>query len=146
MTRPFAFGEEVANQVRNVPDIAERIRMKNELIRDRFEVDVGAAGWHRLRRGDVFVPTQGRRSVVVGSVLWSSDDLAILATLASTLQRGDTDIHIFNLDDVRSEDDLSRFMPGVPLPTKTPVVAEYVGSALQRFADGAAAVATLLDN
>jgi hypothetical protein len=146
MTRLFAFSDEVANQVRNVPEMAERIRIRNEMIRDRFEVDVGAAGWHRLRNGDVFVPPQGRRSVVVGIVLWSSDDLAILAILASTPQPGATDIHIFNLDDVQSEDDLSRFMPGVPLPTKTPVVAEYVGSVLERFADGAAAVATLLDN
>jgi len=146
MTRLFAFSDEVANQVRDVPEMAERIRIRNEMIRDRFEVDVRAAGWHRLRNGDVFVPPQGRRSVVVGSVLWNSDDLAILAILASTTQRGATDIHIFNLDDVQSEDDLSRFMPGVPLPTKTPVVAEYAGSVLERFADGAATVAILLDN
>ena len=145
MTRLFAFSDEVTAQVRSVPEIAERIRIRNELIRDRFERDVGAAGWHRLRPGDVFVPMQGRRSIVVGSVLWSRDDLDILAKLASKDARDDTDIHIFNLDDVQSEDDLKRFMPRVPLPTKTPVVAEYVGSALQRFADGPA-VATLLDN
>jgi hypothetical protein len=144
MTRLFAFSDEVTGQVRDVPEIAERIRRRNELIRDRFERDVSAAGWHRLRTGDVFVPMQGRRSVVVGSAVWSHDDLDILAKLASKDARSDTDIHIFNLDDVQSEDDLERFMPGVPLPTKTPVVAEYVGTALQRFADGPA-VATLLD-
>jgi hypothetical protein len=145
MTRLFAFNDEVAAEVRNVPEITERSRMRNELIRDRFEKDITAAGWHRLRKGDVFVPIQGKRSVVVGSVVWSMDDLDILAKLASKQARADTDIHIFNLDDVQSEDDLRRFMPGVPLPTKTPVVAEYVGGALQRFADGPV-VATLLDS
>lgn len=93
----------------------------------------------------MFVPIEGRRSVVVGSVVWSRDDLDILAKLASKDARDDTDIHIFNLDEVQSENDLKRFMPGVPLPTKTPVAAEYVGTALQRFADGPA-VATLLDH
>src|SRR4051794_39480545 len=99
MKQPFAFSDEVSRQVRDVPDIEERIRLKNELVRDRFERDVGAAGWHRLSKGDVFVPMQGRRSVVVGSVVWSLDDLDILAKLASKHAGDDTDIHIFNLDD-----------------------------------------------
>jgi hypothetical protein len=141
----FAFSDEVADQVRRIPEIPERIRMRNELTRDRFEIDVIAAGWHRLRKGDVFVPRQDRRSLVVGSVLWSRDDLNILANLASAHPRVNADIHIFNLDDVRSEEDLRRFMPGIPLPAKTPVVAEYVRGALQRFAEGTA-VTTLLNN
>jgi hypothetical protein len=141
----FAFSDEVAAQVRLNPEIPERIRLRNELIRDRFEKDVIAAGWHRLRKGDVFVPRQDRHSLVVGSVLWSRDDLNILATLASKHPRSNADIHIFNLDDVRSQDDLRRFMPGVPLPAKTSVVAEYVHGVLQRFAEGAA-VTTFLNN
>ena len=109
-----------------------------------FERDVRTAGWNRLSTDDVFAPMPGRRSVVVGSVIWSLYDLDFLAQLASKRARSDTDIHIFSLDDVRSEDDLRRFMPGVRLPTKTPIVAEYVGSALQRCEEGPG-VATLLD-
>jgi hypothetical protein len=143
MTRLFAFTDEVAEQVRTVPEVEERIQIRNELMRDRFERDLLVAGWHRLTKGDVFTPLQGRRSLVVGSVLWSRDDLDILASLAAAPLREDTDVYIFILDDVQSEDDLSRFMPGVPLPTKTPVAAKYKGSELQRFADGTAVTALL---
>jgi hypothetical protein len=133
MRRLFTFREAVAERLRGVVPVEERIRSRNELLRDLFEKDVCAAGWQRLRPGERFLPVEGRRSVVVGSVVWSDKDLEILAKLAEEA-RDDTDIYIFNLDDVHSEDDLRSFMPGASLPTTTPVVAEYLEGALRRYA------------
>jgi hypothetical protein len=138
MTAPFLFSDEVASEVSDIASVPDRLRRKNELLRERFEADVVKVQWHRVRKGDVFVPPSSKRAIVVGSVTWNRDDLATLAKLASSDQRG-TEIYVFNLDDVQSEDDLKRFMPGVPLPTKTPVIAEYIGGSLTKWAIGSAA-------
>jgi hypothetical protein len=68
-----------------------------------------------------------------------------IASRGRRWNRGDDfDIYVFNLDDIHSDDDLKRFMPGVPLPTKTPVLAVYVEGAVQRWGDGSAATELIL--
>jgi hypothetical protein len=45
----FAFCPELEERIRIIADVEERIRVRNEWVRCRFEEDVVAAGWQLLR-------------------------------------------------------------------------------------------------
>lgn len=130
----FDFYPEREERIRSIADVEERIRVRNEWVRRRFEEDIAAAGWKLLRLNAIFTPAPGERSIVVGVVLWSSDDLSVLGHLVTHRPIGE--VYVFNLDDVNSPEQLEAFAPGVPLPTKTPIVAIYEGGALASWGAG----------
>ena len=138
MTKLFGYTVEVRNETASVVNAADRIQARNRLLAKRFDEDVVAAGWRRLRKGDTFMPPG--HALVVGAVTWSTGDLPVLADLAIRSLSLNLDVYVFNLDDVHSAEDLEKFMPGVPLPTTTPVIAEYHGSGLLRSAQGVSAI------
>lgn len=139
MTKPFAFADDVKEQTKNILPARDRIRSRNELTRRFFESEIVRLGWRRLHKNEVFQPRTSCRAVVIGTVPWNREDLDFLGDLAERAAPDSIEIYVFDLDDVRSEQDLTRFAPNLPLPTKTPVVAEYAGGRLQRWAEGAAA-------
>ena len=104
---------------------------------DYFDADVRRAGWHRLHKGDVFSPPLRQRVVVVGTVLWDYGALNTLADLAVRAKPSSIPIYVFDLDDVRSLEDLVKYMPGVDLPLATPFAAEYADGDVSRKAEGA---------
>lgn len=115
-------------QLRGFLDSADRIQVRNQLTAKRFDEDITAAGWLRLRAGDTFTPSG--HALVIGAVFWSIFDLDVLAHFAAQSRSVELVIYVFNLDDVHSAADLERFMPGVSLATRTPVIAEYKGLVL----------------
>jgi hypothetical protein len=141
MSGLFRFWSEAEQYVSSAELPAERIALRNQFIREQFDADVKRAGWARLLAGDT-LPSD-IDALVVGVALWNRHDVDLLARMAEAT-RSTLPTFIFDIDDVKSPLDLEHFMPGVPLPSGTPVFAEYRGGNLVRSAQGAVAGAELL--
>jgi hypothetical protein len=141
MSEPFRFWADVESRGRSSESPADRIASRNRFIRDSFEADIRRVGWNRLT-SQQHLPN-GVDALVLGVVTWSRKDMELLAGLAS-LPQPSAPIFIFDLDDVRSLEDLDRYIPGVPLPVETPVFAQYRSGRLVRSGSGAQVETELL--
>jgi hypothetical protein len=119
MTPLFDFTA-IAKSVARLKNPTDRVAERNRSFDSIFKEDVERAGWTLLRLGD-HLPSHGR-ATVIGVVLWNNLDRDILKVVAPTLG-SDKSIFVFDLDDVDSAAQFQAFMPDVPLPTTTPVVA-----------------------
>ncbi|HEX9983221.1 MAG TPA: hypothetical protein VGF69_08155 [Thermoanaerobaculia bacterium] len=122
----------------------DQVARRAEVNRSRdalFELDVKRVGWRRLRPGDSLDPWKTPRVFVIGVALWNQLDRTILKEAAERWRQAD--VAVFNLDDVHSAAQFAAFVPGVPMPTETPVVAEYDAGQLRGFATAAAALALI---
>lgn len=138
MTSLFNFTA-IETSIAALEDVTVRIATRNRLFDDLFEQDVKKVGWLRRRPGDRLPPLTGH-VIVMGVVLWNELDRRLLQEAAAILWN-DVAVSIFDLDDVRSAAQLKTIVPGVPLLTKTPLVAEYENGILKRFATSTEALA-----
>jgi hypothetical protein len=100
-----------------------------------FEKGVRTMGWRRLRRGDrLELPSDGN-VIVVGVAIWNADDREVLNIVAKQMPDSGR-VVVFDLDDVRSVEELHAFMPSAAMPLHTPVAAEYRRGRLVRDASG----------
>jgi len=132
--RLFDFEDDVQREVSEISDISERIKARNHLIANRLEADVQRAGWKRLSKGDALSLYEHASLFVIGVVNWDHKSLQFLGDLA--VQETRHAIYVFDLDDVHSLDELANVMPGVHLPTQTPIGAEYIDGRLRHVAEG----------
>lgn len=140
MSELFQFWDDAERHAAAGTSPAERIALRNRFIREHFDRDMTQVGWKRLLPGDKLPFTVD--AVVVGVALWNRRNLDLLAEIAKTAEL-QSQWYVFDIDDVKSPEDLERYMPGVPLPSATPVYAEYRGGRMVRSAYGAVAEAEL---
>jgi hypothetical protein len=78
-------------------------------------------GWTFLE-----LPRSGSSSddrLIVGVAMWSDYDVQFLEVLQRSSSSIGAALEVFDMDDVRTEEDLQQFIPGGHLPLRTPVVA-----------------------
>jgi len=121
----------------------ERASVRTSLSRQLLPDAVRAAGWQFLDRGDQFDPASRQTALVVGVAPWNAAELHALDALVAAVSDGDVSIWVFDIDNCLNADDIARVLPGVELPTQTPVIAKYVASRLARSAEGAEALELL---
>lgn len=122
-------------------DRIARISEVNRLREALFEADVERIGWWRLRPGDSLDPQKVAEIWVIGAALWNHLDRTVLKEAAE--RRNADKVAVFNLDEVHSPAEFAAFLPDAPMATETPIVAEYRGGQLRRFATAGAAWALI---
>lgn len=116
--------------------IAER----NEIINQAFPEAVHRAGWRLLIRENATEFSIAEHAIVIGIAVWSNLDLQGLDTLRERWS-GQVPIFVFSLDEFGASDGIKVFIPGVPLPMRTPVMVEYRNGEAIKSAEGATALA-----
>ena len=82
---------------------------------------------------------QNPDALVIGVATYSNPDMNFLDSFSDFFRKR-KHVFIFDIDDVRSEKDLQRKIPGGFLFTRTPVVGEYKQGLLRTFEQGSAAI------
>jgi hypothetical protein len=133
---------EVANKLgagsKNPNDI---IAARNKAIEQEFPKAISKLGWHLLKRGDSFDPSQSPHVIVIGVATWSDPDLQGLELLAKQLQGKSIDVYVFDIDECLTFEQLLSLVPGISPAKQTPVVAEYRDGRLLKNFEGPEALA-----
>lgn len=108
--------------------------------REMFPAAVLKAGWRHMKRGDAFIPEEHGVAVVIGVATWSQPELDALELLVSASREVQRAITVFDVDEIESLDQFSKFLPNVKPKGKTPVVATYEAATLLRSFQGADAL------
>jgi len=101
-----------------------------------FIAGINTAGFLLLRRGESLDLENFPNALSIGIAVWSQADLEVLELLAERFEKLQKQIFVFSVDDFDKERCLQDFMPNVPPPTRTPIIAEYESGKLVTHIEG----------
>lgn len=134
----ISFDDELDELLEKASSIEDRLVARTIVGHKYLAPKVRSAGLQFLECHQSLSIERSAEMIVIGVASYSDPDIDVLNEFMTCLRLQCT--FIFDIDCVRSHEDLTRFMPMAPLFIKNPVLATYKNGILSSFEQGAKTV------